>query len=269
VTAADLRFRRPRPGRRTALTWTLIAAGLLSFGALDDVAGAFSSRGLGAAWDVATAAFTPDLTPGYLRIGLGDALVTLGFAITGMFLASAAGLVMAVVASGVLDDRTGRRRVVAALTRSVLAGLRAMHELVWALLFVSIFGLTAWTGILAIAVPYSGAIGRVMADRLQDVPAAPLAGLRSAGASTLGVFVYGRVPEVAADTIGYLSYRFECAIRSAAVLSFVGLGGLGSRIELALADLRFDRVWTLVYMLVLIIASVDWLTVQARRRITG
>lgn len=251
------------------LSWLLLGAFALAVIAVDSTEGGLNPNGLEAARRIIAAALTPDLSPSFLVTALGDAVVTIAFAVAAMSIALAVGLPAAVVASGVLDTRPFRRRLVTVAARGALAAVRSMHELVWALLFVAVFGLTPWTGILAIGIPYAGAIGRVLAERLQDVPAEELGALAATGGSPAQQLAYGRIPLVAADAIGYLSYRFECAIRSAAVLSFVGLGGIGFRIEIALADLRFERVWTLVYLLVLIIVTVDWATARLRRRITG
>ena len=67
--------------------------------------------------------------------------------------------------------------------------------------------------------------------------------------------------------VGYTLYRWECGLRSAAILSFVGLGGLGYQIQLALSDLRFEEVWTFVYALVAIVVATDWWAGTIRRRL--
>ncbi len=264
-----LRLRRPQFGSRAILSGILATAFVAAVVRVGPDSLGMNLRGLEAAGDILLAALTPDLSPQFLATVAGDAVITIAFAVAAMSLAVAIGIPAAVMASGVADRRPGRRRIVATAMRVVLAGLRSMHELVWALLLVAVLGLTPWTGLLAIGIPYAGAVGRVLAERLQDVPAHPIAALASAGASPLQEVLYGRVPYIAADAIGYLSYRFECAIRSAAVLSFVGLGGIGFRIEIALADLRFDQVWTLIYALVLIIVLVDTGTARIRTRMTA
>ncbi len=106
----------------------------------------------------------------------------------------------------------------------------------------------------------------MLGDRLLDVPREPLDALRSAGASPVQVLLYGRLPLAAGSLAGYLFYRLECAVRAAAVLSFIGLGGLGLRIEVALADLLFEQVWTLLAALVLLVVAVDRVSGRVRAR---
>jgi len=77
--------------------------------------------------------------------------------------------------------------------------------------------------------------------------------------------VYGRLPQVVPDLISYSLYRYECAIRSAAIMSFVGLGGLGYQIEVSLADLKFSQAWTFVYILILLILAVNLWSSETRR----
>jgi phosphonate transport system permease protein len=71
------------------------------------------------------------------------------------------------------------------------------------------------------------------------------------------------------DLLSYIFYRLECAIRSAAILSFVGIAGIGMQIELALDDLLFGRVWTLLAVLALLILAVDLWSSMVRRRLAS
>lgn len=102
---------------------------------------------------------------------------------------------------------------------------------------------------------------------LNDVPQAPLRALRSAGASEWQVLIYGRLPMAFADALSYILYRFECAIRSAAIMSFVGLGGLGFQIQLSLQDLRYNEAWTFVFFLIGLVVLVDLWSSGLRRRV--
>jgi phosphonate transport system permease protein len=111
--------------------------------------------------------------------------------------------------------------------------------------------------VLAIGIPYGGILGRVYAELLQDVPSAPLQALRNAGASPWRVFLYGRLPMALPDILSYTFYRFECGIRAAAIMSFVGLGGLGHQIQISLLDLDYQRAWTFIFVLIGLVILVD------------
>jgi phosphonate transport system permease protein len=92
-----------------------------------------------------------------------------------------------------------------------------------------------------------------------------LDGLRSAGASPTKVLFYGRMPMVLTNLLSYSFYRFECAIRAAAIMSFVGIRGLGFEIQLSLNDLLFSEVWTLLLCLFGLVLLVDYWSTRVRR----
>ena len=123
--------------------------------------------------------------------------------------------------------------------------------------------------VLALAIPYGGILGRIYADILNDVPQEPLRALRSSGASELKVLFYGRLPMALPDMVGYSFYRLECAVRAAAIMGFVGIGGLGLQLQLSLNDLHYDEVWTLLYALIGIIVVVDAWSTWLRRSLTS
>jgi phosphonate transport system permease protein len=256
------------PGARTQLTLVLFAAFVWSALSVDAPAGVLHTGGLDALGEIALAFVTPDLSPSLLWTVTSDAWTTLAFAIAGMTVAVVAGVPLGIVASGVLQTSRFKRLGVMAAARALLATLRAVHEIVWAILLVTAFGLTPVAGVLAIGVPYAGILGRILAERLQDAPLEPLDALRSSGASETEVLVYGRMPASAADVVSYAFYRLECAVRAAAVLSFVGLGGLGLRISTAYDDLAFERMWTAVFALVLLIVGIDLWSALVRRRLS-
>lgn len=261
-----LRLRPPLTGPRTRLTAVLAAALAVSVAVVAAQPEGLHGRGLATAVALLGAALTPDLSPGFLATVAEAALLTLSYAVASMTVALVIGLPGALAVSGLLARRPAGGRVTVLLARSGFAGLRAFHELVWALLLVVLLGLTPMAGVLAIGVPYGAIIAKVIGERLQEVPTEPLDALRSAGARPAQVVAYGAAPLIAADAVAYLSYRFECAVRSAAVLSFVGLGGIGLQIQVALADLAYGRVWTLVAALVVLVVGVDRLGSRARRR---
>ena len=80
------------------------------------------------------------------------------------------------------------------------------------------------------------------------------------------MLIYGRLAMALPDMLSYTFYRFECAIRAAAIMSFVGIAGLGYQIQLSLDDLLYGQVWTLLFFLIFLVVVVDvWSTVVRRR----
>lgn len=259
---------RWRPGKRGVLG--LLLAGAFGLGLLrvDLDAGLLHTGGLASLRSMVGALGALDLAPAFLADKLLPATaITLAYAVAAMSVALLVGIPGAVLGSGVLQRRRWSRLLTVVPVRGALGSLRAVDELIWALLFVNVFGLSPWAGILGIGLPYGATVGRVLAERIQDVPAEPLESLRSGGASEAQILVYGRLPHALADITSYLLYRFECAVRAAAVLSFVGLGGLGLQLTVALDDLAFGRVWTVLLTLVVLIAAIDGVSGSVRRRL--
>lgn len=207
----------------------------------------------------------PDFSQEVLFRGVESAWITLAYAVAGMTLAILYALIVGILASGTLTSSRTTRLVSIIFFRGLLGFTRSIHELIWAWLFVAAIGLSPYAAIFALAIPYGGILGRIFADMLNDVPEEPIKALKTAGASRLQTLMYGYFPLVWADMISYTMYRFECSIRSSAIMSFVGLGGLGYQIQLSLADVRYDQVWTYVFFLIGIVILVDIWSNSIRR----
>lgn len=201
--------------------------------------------------------FHPDLSLDIIQIALESSWITVVYAVAGMTLAIIYGGIFGVLASGVLNQNRLFKRICVGIFRGILSFTRAIHELVWAWVFVASFGLSPYAAIFALAIPYGGILGRILADALNDVPEEPIKALKLTGASNWQCLYYGYFPYVWNNMVSYTLYRFECSIRSSTIMSFVGLGGLGYQIQLSLADIEFDEVWTFLFFLILLVIIVD------------
>src|SRR5262249_45078818 len=146
----------------------------------------------------------------------------------------------------------------AAASRAVLAFLgflRAIPDLVWGLLFVTAVGLGSLAGTLALAVAYAGVLGRVYADAFADVDPRPLEALQSIGATRAQIFLRGIWPQARPTVIAYTLYSFECCVRAASVLGFVGAGGIGYEISLSMRLFEYGQAMTLILAFVVLLAS--------------
>src|SRR6266446_1536064 len=150
--------------------------------------------------------------------------------------------------------------------RAAARFLRSVPDLVWALLFVVAFGLGPLPGTLALGVSYAGVLGRVYADLFEAVPEGPVLALHSAGASRLQVFAAAIWPQAAGSVTAYTLYSFECCVRSAAVLGFVGAGGIGAEINLSMRLFEYGQVTTLLAAFVTLVLCVDALSRALRGR---
>lgn len=159
--------------------------------------------------------------------------------------------------------RTGIRAVV----RTAMALLRSVHELVWALLFTSLFSVNLYCGIAALAVPFAASYGRICAEILDETPRDSARALRALGGGDTSIFFFGLLPRALPGMLSYTFYRFDCAVRSSAVLGFVGYPTLGLLIRSSFSDLNYREVWTYLYVLFAILALTDVASDAVRRRL--
>ncbi len=143
--------------------------------------------------------------------------------------------------------------------RLLAAFLRSIHELLWAVMLLAMFGLSEFAAVLAIALPYSGTLAKIYSEIIDETPRNVAFSLQGTGAGSLQVFTFGILPLAINDMISYTLYRFECAIRSSAILGFFGFPTLGYYIAASFENLYYGEVWSYLYaLLVLIIASDFW-----------
>ncbi|WP_344390156.1 PhnE/PtxC family ABC transporter permease [Streptomyces vastus] len=242
---------------------TLVAvAALLAWATLRAVpsGGELVNRGgLALLDDVAASALHPSLEAEFLTVVLEATATTLALALLGtagaLVLGLAGGLVLSDVAwGGRLPWPVRGARLV---LRGVLVAVRSVHELVWALFFVSVLGLDPLVAVLALALPFGAQSAQVFGETFDAVPDAPLRSLRAAGAKRCSALAYALLPGTAPLLLSYSFYRFECALRSAVVLGVAGVGGLGFELTVSLQSRNWDEVWTLVAALLTLAAAVE------------
>ncbi|MDH3239680.1 MAG: ABC transporter permease [Alphaproteobacteria bacterium] len=186
------------------------------------------------------------LTPDFAAVsGIGLVIVqTIAFALSGVALGAVGGFLLSQV------FHLGP-------VRWVCASARAIHELFWALIFLQILGLSPLTGVLAIAIPYAGICAKVYAETLEE---AELPALRSLpkGTGIISAFFFARLPDVWVHLKTYTSYRFECGLRSATVLGFVGLPTLGFHLETAFSEGNYSEAAALLIIFYVLIATLRY-----------
>lgn len=184
-------------------------------------------------------------SPSLLESPLHALILTVAFALWGTLLGALLGLPLALVYS--------RSR----LLRGACAGLRAIHELFWALMLLQVFGLSAVTALAAITIPYAATFAKVYAEILEQLPQAPIKALPAA-TSRLMRFVYAELPMAWPRLASYTRYRFECALRASVLLGFVGLPTLGFYLESAFREGRYHEAGALLWIFYLLIATLPW-----------
>ena len=201
----------------------------------------------------------PDTSPEFLGRTFVGAAETLAISAVGTLLAALAGALLALPSSG----RWGRWLRPPA--RLVLNVLRSIPELVWAVFMVLAAGLGPFAGCLALAVHTAGVLGRLFAETLENAPPEPARALRDTGAGATLAFLYGTLPVVLPQFTSYALYRWEYNIRMAAVLGFVGAGGLGQMLYVSLSVFKTHEAATLLLAMIAMVSVVDLLSAWLRR----
>lgn len=218
-------------------------------------------NGLIALKELLHAMITPTLNSELFKIGIESLLQTLSYAGVAITLSILVAFILAIPASEIFK----RRQFPLNSARLLLTFMRGIHEILWALFFVVTIGLTPLSAVLAITIPYAGALGKIFSDILRACPTNPIRALKNLGASNTGLLFYGYLPLCYQQFKSYFFYRFECAIRSSAVLSFIGVGGLGYQLFLSLQDLDYQDAWFFIYLLMGIVILVDFLSKSSRQ----
>jgi phosphonate transport system permease protein len=271
-----------RPGV-AAWLGTAGVAGLVAWsfrGTRVDPAAALGPEGLGQLAAYARKLFPPDLSPATLRDAGAGAAETLAISLVGTCLAVTIALPLALLAtrtllfSGILyarEDLGWRRypRIAVYLgAKAMLNLLRTIPEVVWALVFVFAVGLGPFPGVLALGVHTGGVLGKLFGEVLEDVDPQPLETLQAGGAGRAAILFYGLLPQAWPQFVAYALYRWEVNIRAAAVLGFVGAGGLGQRVHIAISLFLEHQLLTLILASYLMVTLVDALSAWLRRRAT-
>ena len=205
----------------------------------------------------------PKIDPEFLTMVLKESWRTVAIATAGLTLAWLLAVPIALLSVRVISISaiTGRMALVPALLRQLVRWLaivlRSVPELIWALVFVRVVGLGPTSGVLAIALTYGGMLGKVYADILESGDAHVSQNLLRNGSGRLQAFFYGALPQNAAELASYTVYRWECAIRSSAVLGFVGAGGLGQQLDSSMKMFAGGEVSTMLLVFVFLVWLAD------------
>jgi phosphonate transport system permease protein len=153
--------------------------------------------------------------------------------------------------------------------KRLLEFCRTVPGIVFALIFVIAFGLGPMAGVLAIALHSIGALAKQYAEMVENIDMKPVEGVRSTGASWLSCMRFAVLPQVAAGFASYTLLRFEINVREASVMGFVGAGGIGTELVVAVRKFYYSDVSAILLMIVLTVFVIDIGTGFIRERLLG
>lgn len=146
---------------------------------------------------------------------------------------------------------------------------RTVPEVVYALIFVVAFGVGPFAGFLALTIHTVGALGKLFAEANENIDERQLEGVRSCGGNWFEVIRFAALPQVLPNFTTYALWRLELNIRSAAIVGFVGAGGIGQELYHAISFNYYEDVSAIVLMIVCTITLIDLACEKIRHRIIG
>jgi phosphonate transport system permease protein len=155
------------------------------------------------------------------------------------------------------------------LTKRFLEFCRTVPEIVFALIFVIAFGLGPVPGVLAIAIHTMGALGKLFAEVVENIDMRPVEGAVATGGTWAEMIRFAVVPQVLSNFASYALLRFEINVRGAAIMGFVGAGGIGQDLIEAIRKFYYADVSALLLLIIATVMVIDLLTEQLRHRLIG
>jgi phosphonate transport system permease protein len=205
--------------------------------------------------------FPPDWT--YLDVIFKPMMETVQMAILG----TTCGAILAVPTALFSARNVARSALLYYPARFVLNLVRTIPDLLFAGIFVAIFGIGAVAGTLSLAFFSFGLIAKLLYESIESIDSGPLEAMTSVGANKIQWIFFGVVPQITAQFMAYLLYTFEVNVRAAAVLGLVGAGGIGLYLDRSLNQLRYDRAATIIISILIIVLIIDFTSTKIRERL--
>jgi len=164
-------------------------------------------------------------------------------------------------------NMTPSRRYVYPLARLLAMGARAVHETIWAILFVTILGFGMMGGVLALTMFCIGFAGKLFAEEIEAIDMGPVEAIRATGASDLSVMVYAVFPQVRVAFTGIGIYTWDVAFRAATVVGFFGAGGMGWYLKRNVLQIETTRVSAILLSIIVLVLVSEGVSAWARERV--
>jgi phosphonate transport system permease protein len=196
-------------------------------------------------------------------------LKLLGETILISYVGTAIGAVLAFALNFFAAENTSPAPWLRFVVRRALEFARTVPGIVFALIFVIAFGLGPMAGVLAIAIHSTGALGKLFSEIVENADMKPVEGVRSTGASWLSCMRFAVLPQVMAGYASYTLLRFEINVREASVMGFVGAGGIGQELVVAIRKFYYSDVSAILITIIVTVFLIDIATGWLRGKLFG
>ncbi|MCO4771878.1 MAG: phosphonate ABC transporter, permease protein PhnE [Deltaproteobacteria bacterium] len=154
------------------------------------------------------------------------------------------------------------------LARRTMDALRAVNELVFALIFVVAVGGGPFAGVLALAVHSAGVLGKLLSEAIEAIDAGQVEAIEATGAGRLQTVAFAVAPQVAPLFVSYLLLRFETNVRAATVVGMTGAGGIGHELWTAIRSFQNQEACAILLIIILLVVAIDRLSASLRARVS-
>jgi phosphonate transport system permease protein len=196
-------------------------------------------------------------------------LKLLGETILISYVGTLIGVVLAFALNFLAAENTSPAPWLRFVVRRALEFARTVPGIVFALIFVIAFGLGPMAGVLAIAIHSTGALGKLFSEIVENADMKPVEGVRSTGASWISCMRFAVLPQVMAGYTSYALLRFEINVREASVMGFVGAGGIGQELLVAIRKFYYSDVSAILVTIIITVFLIDIGTGWLRSRLFG
>lgn len=183
------------------------------------------------------------------------------------YLATLAGTIGAGMLACLAAENLAPSKTVRWLVKRWFEFCRSVPDLVFALIFVSAFGLGPLAGVLAIGIHSFGTLGKLFTEAFENIDMNPVEGVRSTGGRFIDVVRFAALPQIMPNLVSYALLRFEINVRASSIVGFVGAGGIGQELFVAIRKFYYTDVSAILLMIILVVALLDIVTGRLRRRL--
>lgn len=152
-------------------------------------------------------------------------------------------------------------------TRLLLNANRAIPEIIFGIIFVSLVGIGPFSGVLALAIGSIGSLGKIYAECIEAIDPEPVQAVRATGAGPLLAFRYGVLPQVLPVAASYSLLLFESNVRTATILGLVGAGGIGFLLDKYLRLFQYQELCGCIIVIFVVVTVMDRITDRIRKRL--
>ncbi|WP_149095218.1 phosphonate ABC transporter, permease protein PhnE [Paenibacillus terrae] len=252
----------PLPGRyKRYATWMIFIVALVACSIHTDATPYQLIVGLPEMGKLLGEMFPPDWS--YLPTIWKPMLETIQIAIVGTTL----GALLAIPVALLCAYNVMPRKLISLPMRTILNLVRTVPDLLFASIFVAVFGIGPFAGMLALLFFSFGIIAKLTFEAIEAIDPGPLEAMTAVGASRIQVIAFGVVPQALPYFVSYLLYTFEVNVRAASVLGLVGAGGIGLLLDRSLGLFRYDRASIIILLTLVIVLAIDYGSNMLRRKL--